>query len=81
MKKIIKASYSNNLYKVNIPTIVIYGKKDLVCPSELGEALYSSIGSSDKEFVLSDISKHSPMDDDRENFYNHVIRFIEAHKE
>jgi pimeloyl-ACP methyl ester carboxylesterase len=81
MKKIIKAGYSNDLYKVTIPTIVIYGKKDLVCPSELGEALYSSISSSDKEFVLSDISKHSPMDDDRENFYNHVIRFIEAHKE
>jgi esterase/lipase len=80
MKKIIKAGYSNDLYKVTIPTIVIYGKKDLVCPSELGEALYSSISSSDKEFVLSDISKHSPMDDDRENF-TIMYRFIEAHKE
>ncbi len=80
-EKLIHASYSDYLHKVTLPTLVIYGKKDFVCPSELGEALYSSISSTDKEFVISDISGHSPMDDDRENFYNHVIRFIEKHTE
>ena len=80
-KKLIHASYSDELYKVTLPTLVIYGKNDFVCPLELGEALFSSISSTDKEFVLSDISGHSPMDDDMVNFYNHVIRFIETHTE
>jgi len=80
-EKLIHASYSDYLHKVTLPTLVIYGKNDFVCPLELGEALFSSISSTDKEFVLSDISGHSPMDDDRENFYNHVIRFIEEHTE
>jgi pimeloyl-ACP methyl ester carboxylesterase len=81
MKNLVHASYSDELYKVTLPTLIIYGKKDFVCPLELGQALYESISSTDKEFVLSDISGHSPMDDDKINFYNHVIRFIEAHKE
>jgi len=80
-RNLIHASYSDKLYKVNLPTLVIYGKKDFVCPLELGQALYSSISSTDKEFVISDISGHSPMDDDRVNFYNLVIRFIEKHTE
>jgi len=80
-KELIHASYSDELYKVTLPTLVIYGKNDFVCPLELGEALFSSISSTDKEFVLSDISGHSPMDDDMVNFYNHVIRFIETHTE
>jgi len=80
-EKLIHASYSDQLHNVTLPTLIIYGKNDFVCPLELGEALFSSISSTDKEFVLSDISGHSPMDDDREDFYNHVIRFIEAHTE
>jgi pimeloyl-ACP methyl ester carboxylesterase len=79
-KKILKADYSDRLNKVTLPVLIIYGKYDMVCPKELGEELYRLVGSTDKELVISEVSAHSPMMQDREFFYDKVIEFIERIK-
>jgi pimeloyl-ACP methyl ester carboxylesterase len=79
-ENILNASYTNQLNKVTLPVLIIYGKYDMVCPKELGEELYRLIGSTDKELVISEVSAHSPMDEDREFFYDKVITFIERIK-
>ncbi len=79
IKDIVDASYSDVLYKVKLPVLVMYGKYDFVCPKGLGEELISLISSEDKQMVLSEVSSHSPMSQDPEFFYSHVIDFIEKH--
>jgi pimeloyl-ACP methyl ester carboxylesterase len=79
-KSILNASYTNQLNKVTLPVLIIYGKYDMVCPKELGEELYRLVGSTDKELVISEVSSHSPMMQDREFFYDKVIEFIERLK-
>jgi pimeloyl-ACP methyl ester carboxylesterase len=79
-KNILKTSYTNQLYKVNIPILMIYGKYDMVCPKELGEKLYELVGSTDKKLIISDVSAHSPMITDEDFFYNNVTEFIERIK-
>jgi pimeloyl-ACP methyl ester carboxylesterase len=79
-KRILNASYRNQLNKITQPVLIIYGKYDMVCPKELGEELYRLVGSTDKEMVISEVSGHSPMQQDREFFYDKVIAFIERLK-
>lgn len=75
-----KTSFTSSLYKVNTPTLVLFGEYDFICPKELGIDLLNKISSSDKKMAISPTSGHSMMFQDVPFFCDEVNNFIELHK-
>jgi pimeloyl-ACP methyl ester carboxylesterase len=75
-----EVDYTQELSKITIPSMIMWGKYDLVIPYVQGEEAYNHIGSTDKTWVLFDSSGHSPMMDEYKKFEREMIRFIEANK-
>jgi pimeloyl-ACP methyl ester carboxylesterase len=75
-----KVSMTNELYKINIPTLLLWGKYDFVVPPASGESAYHKISSTEKKLVLFDFSGHSPMDNEPAKFVDEVKTFVELHK-
>jgi len=75
-----EVDYTQELNKIKIPSLIMWGKYDLVIPYKQGEEAYNNIGSTKKTWVLFDKSGHSPMMDEYERFENEMIKFIEANK-
>lgn len=71
------ANYSNDLQKVTIPCLILYGKYDFVTPPGLGQDAMDNLGSNDKEFIIFNHSGHSPMDNQANEFTTVVIAFVE----
>jgi pimeloyl-ACP methyl ester carboxylesterase len=72
--------YTKDLSKIKIPSMIMWGKYDLVIPYNQGEEAFNNIGSAKKTWVLFESSGHSPMMDEHEKFANEMIKFIEANK-
>ena len=72
--------YTKVLSTIKIPSLILWGKYDLVLPYKQGEEAYENIGSKQKTWVLFDKSGHSPMIDEYEKFEQEVITFIEINK-
>ena len=54
-KGLINIEFSTVLYKVRIPTLLIWGEYDFITPKKLGEDIFARISSEDKEiFVIPD---------------------------
>jgi len=69
--------FSSSLNKITIPTLVLFGKYDFVCPPELGLDFYTRISSLEKEMVISPVSGHNLIYQDKELFSREVIDFVE----
>lgn len=80
MEETEKLSLTDELYKINIPTLLLWGKYDFVVAPALGESAYANISSTEKELIIYDFSGHSPMDNEAAKFADDVERFIELHK-
>lgn len=74
------AAMTNELHKINIPTLLLWGKYDFVVPPALGESAYANLGTTDKELVIFDFSGHSPMDNEASKFADEVEEFVELYK-
>jgi len=72
--------FSNVLYKVTTPTILLFGQFDFICPQELGVEILNRINTTDKTMVISPISGHYMMFQDEAFFCNQVNNFIALHK-
>jgi len=66
---------SGEVHKINVPTLVIQGKDDLVVPMEMGVGIANAIGENAK-LMLLDNCGHSPMTDDIDRFMNIVLDFL-----
>jgi len=74
-------SATDDLYKVEIPTLVLWGKHDYIVPPALAYDTYNNISSQHKKIVIFEHSGHSPMDNvDWEDFTNEIVEFIETYK-
>tara|TARA_B100000963_G_C22608193_1_gene663604 strand:- start:814 stop:1845 length:1032 start_codon:yes stop_codon:yes gene_type:complete len=71
-------SLTEQLHKVTIPTLVLWGKYDFVVPPTLGYDTYNNISSTRKKIVIFEKSGHSPMDNEWELFSNAIISFIDS---
>lgn len=71
------ANYSDDLSKVTIPSLMLYGKYDFVTPPGLGQDAMDNLGSTDKEFIIFNHSGHSPMDNQPSEFTTAVIAFVD----
>jgi pimeloyl-ACP methyl ester carboxylesterase len=73
-------SMTDELYKVTIPTLVLWGKYDFVVPPSLGHDTFNNISSADKKIVIFDESAHSPMSNEWRKYTDEMIEFIELYK-
>jgi pimeloyl-ACP methyl ester carboxylesterase len=70
-------SYTDQLGKIKITSLFIWGKYDFIVPLPLGLEAYSKLGTNKKLFYTMPHSGHTPMNGDTELFANTVSGFIE----
>jgi pimeloyl-ACP methyl ester carboxylesterase len=74
------SQFSSELYRVTIPVLVLWGKYDFTCPVSLGEDFYNRISSADKKMVISPISGHNMIVQDKKLFCDEIDAFVAAHR-
>ncbi|MFC5046182.1 alpha/beta fold hydrolase [Aquimarina hainanensis] len=75
-----KVSFTNRLDEITIPSLVLWGKHDLIVPAVYAQEAYDLLGSDQKELFIFEKSGHSPMDSEPDLFAEKVINFINRHK-
>ncbi|MDJ0663965.1 MAG: alpha/beta hydrolase [Acidimicrobiia bacterium] len=75
-------SLTDVIPRIEVPTLLVYGRNDLVAPVEVGEFIYTEIGTSDadKELVVLEQSRHGAEDEDVAKFQAAIVRFIEEYR-
>lgn len=68
--------YTSQLDLITVPTLIIWGKYDMVIPIKLGEEAFDKIGSTDKAIEIFPTSGHSPMVNDPIGFYKVIYDFV-----
>jgi pimeloyl-ACP methyl ester carboxylesterase len=71
-------TFTNDLYKITIPSVLIWGKYDFIVPSGSGYHALNNLGSSYKHLFIMTQSGHVPMDGNTNLFAQTVIDFVEA---
>ncbi len=72
-------SATPELHKIKLPTLLLWGRYDMIVSPELGQSALEHIGASDKHFVLFPNSGHSPMVTETQAFIREVTDFIDRH--
>jgi pimeloyl-ACP methyl ester carboxylesterase len=75
-KELAVTSYSESLHNVTIPVLLLWGKYDFICPTTLGEDFYNRISSSEKRMVISPVSGHNLILQDKKLFCDEVNMFV-----
>ena len=73
-------TFTDRLSEITIPSLVLWGKHDMVVPIRFAQEAYDNLGSSEKELVIFEKSGHSPMSTEPDLFAEEVIEFINQHK-
>jgi pimeloyl-ACP methyl ester carboxylesterase len=71
---------SDQLFKIMIPSLILWGEFDMVVSPELAEEAFEKIGSENKFLHYFDRSGHSPMVNQPEEFAQEVASFVEQFK-
>ena len=69
---------SENLGKITLPTLLLWGKYDFVCPTGLMEDIRLKIGSKDVSERIFEQSGHSPMDNETAAFWQEVMMWVNS---
>ncbi len=73
-------NYTDRLSEITIPSLVLWGKHDLIVPPRFAQEAFDNLGSSDKKLVIFEESGHSPMFSEPNLFAEEVIQFINQNK-
>src|SRR5664279_5370155 len=79
-KELSVTQFSSLLNTVTIPVLVLWGKYDFICPLPLGEDFYNRIHSSAKRFVISPVSGHNMILQDKKLFCDEVSTFVSKYR-
>lgn len=71
---------SDQLSKITIPSLLIYGKYDSTVPAVIGQRIHDGIASPMKDFTIYSKSGHSPMYTEPDLFVSDVSEFIDLNK-
>jgi pimeloyl-ACP methyl ester carboxylesterase len=71
------ANYSDQLYKIKIPSLLLWGQFDFTVPPAVGEDGIENLGSSNKKLVFFPHSGHRPMETDTDSVENEIIHFVD----
>ena len=80
LKSLESVDYSNQLYKIKIPSLLLWGQFDFTVPPDVGEDGITNLGSAYKKLVFFPHSGHHPMETDTDLVEDEIINFIEAFK-
>ncbi|WP_400078720.1 alpha/beta fold hydrolase [Winogradskyella sp. R77965] len=69
-------NYADRLSEITIPSLVLWGRYDMVVPKQFAQDSFDNLGSSEKELVIFENSGHSPMSTEPDLFADKVIEFI-----
>jgi len=75
-----KVSFTDRLSEITIPSLILWGKHDMVVPPAFAQEAYDHLGSTVKEMVIFEESGHSPMDTEGDLFAESIITFINQNK-
>lgn len=80
--EILAAPLTNDLKKITIPSLMIWGKYDFVVAPSLGEEMMQELGTpdADKTLLIFDKSGHSPMISETDKFIEVTVNFIEQYR-
>ncbi len=70
---------SKNLYKIKLPTLLLWGRHDFICPTGLKEDIKKNIGSKDVTEKVFEKSGHSPMFQEPTAFWKALTDWVEKH--
>jgi pimeloyl-ACP methyl ester carboxylesterase len=73
-------NYSNQMSKIKIPSLLLWGKYDFTVPSSLGLDAERNLGSEYKKLVIYPHSGHRPMQGDTDAVEDDIIAFVERFK-
>ena len=73
---------SDDLEKITIPSLLLWGRYDFVVAPTLGEEALVKLGTpeEDKSLIIFNDSGHSPMQEEPTLFMNALLDFIEQYK-
>lgn len=74
------ADYSDQLYKIKIPSLFLWGQYDFVVPPNVGQDAMANLGSSYRKLILFSHSGHHPMETETDGVEDEIINFIETSK-
>ncbi len=78
--EVVTNSFTNDLHKITIPCLFLWGKCDFVVPSTLAYDAYNRVSSAHKQIIIFDKSGHSPMLNQSSDFVDAVTNFVETYK-
>jgi len=73
-------SYTDRLPEIKTPSLILWGKHDMVVPTVLAQEAYDNLGSNIKKLVIFEKSGHSPFGGEADLFAEEVILFIDQNK-
>lgn len=73
-------SYANRLSEIKIPSLILWGKHDMVVPPSFAQEAYDGLGSSVKRMVIFEKSGHTPMFSEADLFEQELLLFINQQK-
>lgn len=76
-KSAVRQNLTDELGKVNVPTLLIWGKQDIVTPPFVGEKFHELIKNSELHFI--DKSGHAPMMEQPKEFNTILNSFLNKH--
>jgi pimeloyl-ACP methyl ester carboxylesterase len=74
------ANMSPFLFRIKVPSLLLWGEKDFSSPDSLGRDALKFLGSKEKTLVTLPNSGHFPMNDNPELLQTEIINFIEKHR-
>ena len=73
-------NYSNQMNRIKIPSLLLWGKFDFTVPPSLGVDAEKQLGSAYKKLITYPHSGHRPMQGDTEIMEDDIIDFVEKFK-
>jgi pimeloyl-ACP methyl ester carboxylesterase len=74
------ANMSPFLFRIKVPSLLIYGEKDFSAPDSLGRNAMFYLGSAEKELITFPNSGHYPMNDNPDLLQTEIMEFIEKNR-
>jgi len=73
-------SFTDRLPEITIPSLILWGKHDLVVPTRFAQEAFDHLGSDHKELFIFERTGHSPLESEPGPFADKVIAFINEYR-
>ncbi|MBX2871892.1 MAG: alpha/beta hydrolase [Saprospiraceae bacterium] len=73
-------SFTDRLPEITIPSLILWGKHDLVVPTRFAQEAFDHLGTDHKELFIFERTGHSPLESEPDLFAEKVIEFINEYR-